>query len=402
MNSRKKLMVLGGTRFALPVIRAARELGLYVITADYLPDNYAHRFADEYCNVSIVDCEATLKAAEEKNIDGIISFACDPGVVTAAYVADKLALPSCGPYDSVCILQNKGRFRRFLAEHGFNVPVAKGYTSAEKALGEADMFHWPVIVKPVDSAGSKGVSKVEKPDQLRDAIEYALRFSRRGEFIVEDFITQKGCSSDSDSFSVDGELKFVSFNSQLFDKKAVNPYTPAAYSWPSTISEANRAELRAEIQRLLGLLNMGTSVYNIEARESMEGKAYIMECSPRGGGNRLSECIEFATGVRLVENAVRAAVGMPAVGVEQKENDGFWAEMILHSDRSGVFDSLFIDDSIAANVFERDLWIEPRTTVGGFSAANEAIGTLVLRFDSLERMNEVMADPEKFVRVRVR
>lgn len=395
----KKLMILGGSRYALPVIKAAHKLGLYVITADYLPDNIAHKYSDEYCNVSIVDKESTLKASYERNIDGIISFACDPGVVTAAYVADQMGLPSSGPYDSVCILQNKGRFRQFLTEHGFNVPTAKSFKSIDTALKDVELFHWPVIVKPTDSAGSKGVNRVDEPSKLKGAIEYALSFSRGNEFIIEDFITQKGFSSDTDSFSVDGELKFVSFNSQRFDQSAENPYTPAAYSWPSSMSDEHQKELAGELQRLLRLLNMKTSIYNIETREGMDGKAYIMECSPRGGGNRLSECLEYATGVKLVENAVRAAVGMPIVGVEQKPYNGSWAEVILHSDKPGIFDSLWIDDSIKDFVFERDLWIKTGTAVGGFSAANEAVGTLVLKFNNQERLNEVMSSVHKYVKV---
>lgn len=395
----KKLMILGGARYALPVIKAAHELGLYVITCDYLPDNIAHKYSDEYCNVSIIDKDAVLEAAKKLEIDGIVSFACDPGVVTAAYVAEKMGLPSCGSYKSVSILQNKGRFRKFLAEHGFNVPVAKGYTSIKKAVKDIELFNWPVIVKPTDSAGSKGVTRVDDPKELKKGIEYALSFSHCDEFIIEDFITQKGFSSDTDSFSVDGELKFVSFNSQRFDADAENPYTPAAYSWPSSMSDEHQEELKNEIQRLLHLLNMGTSIYNVETREGTDGKAYIMEVSPRGGGNRLAECLHYATGVDLVKNTVRAAVGLPVEGVEQKPYDGCWAEVILHSDRAGVFDSLWIADDIKENVFERDLWIEAGTEVGGFSAANEAIGTLILRFDTDERLQQVMKDINQYVKV---
>ena len=321
----KKLMILGGARYALPVIKAAHELGLYVITCDYLPDNIAHKYSDEYCNVSIIDKDAVLEAAKRLEIDGIVSFACDPGVVTAANVAEKMGLPSGGSYESVSILQNKGKFRKFLTEHGFNVPVAKGYTSIEDAVKNVDLFNWPVIVKPTDSAGSKGVTRVDDPKELKKSIEYALSFSHCDEFIIEDFITQKGFASDTDSFSVDGELKFVSFNSQRFDADAENPYTPAAYSWPSSMSEEHQEELKNEIQRLLHLLNMGTSIYNIETREGTDGKAYIMEVSPRGGGNRLAECLHYATGVDLVKNTVRAALGLPVEGIEQKPYDGCWA-----------------------------------------------------------------------------
>ncbi len=395
----KKLLLLGGSRYILPVIEAAHKLGLYVITCDYLPDNIAHRYSDEYCNVSIIDKDAVLEAAKKLNVDGIMSFACDPGVTTAAYVAEQLGLPHSGSYESVSILQNKGRFRKFLTDNGFNVPNAKSYTSVEDALKDIDYFNWPVIVKPTDSAGSKGVNRVDKPEDLKKCIEYALSFSHSDEFIIEDFLEKKGHSSDTDSFSVNGELKFVSFSAQRFDTKCENPYTPSAYSWPSTLSDASRTELRAEIQRLLTLLNMGTSIYNIEVRECTNGKAYIMECSPRGGGNRLAECLRYATGVDLITNAVRAAVGMPVEDVEQKAYNGYWAEIILHSENAGIFDRIWISDEIQKNLIERDLWIEPGCKVGGFSAANEAIGTLIFNFDTAEQLESVMENIPDYIKV---
>ena len=398
----KRLLLLGGSRYALPVIKAAHELGHHVITCDYLPGNIAHKYSDEYYNVSIIEKDAVLEAAKRLKIDGVMSFACDPGVVTAAYVADRLGLPNVGPYESVCILQDKGRFRKFLADNGFTVPTAKGYTSIDEAVGDADMFHWPVIVKPTDSAGSKGVTRVDKLDKLKMAIEHAMNFSHCGQFIVEDFIEKKGFSSDTDSFSVNGYLKFVSFNSQRFDEKAENPYTPAAYSWPSSMSEAHQKELASEIQRLLKLLNMGTSVYNIETRESVDGKAYIMEVSPRGGGNRLSECLRYATGVDLITNAVRGALGEEVVSVEQKDYDGCWAEVVLHSDMPGVFGGLWISDALTEAIVEKDLWVNEGERIGGFSAANEAVGTLVLRFGSQEELITVMDDIPKHVRVIVK
>lgn len=394
----KKLMLLGGSRYLLPVIETAHNLGIYVITCDYLPDNYAHKYADEYCNVSIIDKEAVLEEAQKLKIDGILSFACDPGVVTAAYVAEKMNLPCSGSYESVCILQNKGLFRKFLTDNGFNVPVAKSYQSIESAIEDVDLFNWPVIVKPTDSAGSKGVVRVDIPEKLNESIEYALSFSHSNEFIIEDFLEKVGNSSDSDCFSVNGELKFVSFSSQRFDENAENPYTPSAYSWPSSLSKEHEEELTSEIQRLLKLLNMRTSIYNIETRECTNGKAYIMELSPRGGGNRLAEMVQYATGEDMILNAVKAAIG-EEICIEQKDYDGCWAEIILHSDKAGVFDQLWISDGLETNVIEKDLWINSGDEVGGFSGANEAIGTLVLKFYNAQQLEAVLANQEQYVKV---
>lgn len=397
----KKLMLLGGMRYLVPVIEAAHKLGVYVITCDYLPNNIAHKYSDEYCNVSILEKDKVLEKAKELKIDGILSFACDPGVVTAAYVAEKMGLPSSGPYESVEILQNKGKFRKFLTENNFNVPVAKQYTDIETALNDIEMFNWPVIVKPTDSAGSKGVTKVEEKDKLKDAINYALKFSHSNEFIIEDFLEKIGDSSDCDSFSIDGKLKFVSFSAQKFDENCENPYTPAAFTWPASISKEHQEELTNEIQRLLKLLDMKNSIYNIETRECTNGKAYIMECSPRGGGNRLAEMIRYMTGVDMITNIVKSALGMELDVIEQKELKDNWAEIILHSEKEGTFEKLWISEEISSNIVENDLWIETGTHVGGFSGANEAIGTMVLKFDSEIQMNNVLNNQNNYIKVIV-
>lgn len=396
----KKLMLLGGLRYLLPVIESAHKLGYYVITCDYLPDNIAHKYSDEYHNVSIIDKEAVLALAKELQIDGIMSFAVDPGVVTAAYVQEQMGLPAFGPYESVCILQNKDRFRNFLTQHGFNVPKAKGFASIEEAMAEKYWYPWPVIVKPTDSAGSKGVTRVDRLEDLRSALEVAFAHSLSKRVIVEEFIEKAGCSSDTDSFSVDGELKFVSFSAQRFDVHAPNPYTPSAYSWPSTMTAEQEAELSSEIQRLLKLLGMRTSIYNIETRVGTNGKPYIMEVSPRGGGNRLAEMLRFATGVDLITNAARAAVGDEVVAVEQKPYNGHWAEVILHADKDGHFFSLDMDSVFKEkHVKQIDLWVKKGDKVSAFRGANDAIGTLILQFDTEEELVLALAQQELWMQV---
>lgn len=398
----KKLMLLGGSRYLKPVIESAHKLGLYVITCDYLPNNYAHKLSDEYINISIIDKEAVLKAAQEMKIDGIMSFACDPGVVTAAYVAEKMGLPNVGPYESVCILQNKRKFRKFLAENGFVVPTAKGYNDIESALNDADVFRWPVIVKPVDAAGSKGVAKVEEPKKLRECIESALSFSHCNEFIIEEFVEKKGYSSDSDSFSVDGELRFVSFNCQYFDSTADNPYTPAAFSWPSCMSNECQKKLKKEIQRLIKLLEMKTAIYNIETREGVDGKLYIMELSPRGGGNRLAECLCYSTGLDLITEMIKYSVGMEFNDIKQQIYNGFWCEVILHSGGTGIFEKIWISEDIKDYLIEEDLWVKKGMLVSGFKAADKAIGTLIFRMTSQEEVEKVLSNQNQYIKVVIK
>lgn len=400
---KKKLMLLGGIRYLLPVIKAAHEQGYYVITADYLPDNIAHKYSDEYVNVSIVDKEAVLKVAQEKQIDGIMSFGVDPGVVSASYVQNKMGLPSFGPFESVEILQNKDKFRAFLANNGFNVPQAKGFDSVKSAMAESFWFPWPVIVKPTDAAGSKGVTRVDRTEDLKPALEYAMEHSISGHIIVEEFIEKEGCSSDTDSMSVDGKLVFTSFCAQRFDVNATNPYTPAAYSWPSTFTKEQEEYLTSEIQRLITLLGLKTVVYNIETRIGTNGKPYIMELTPRGGGNRLCEMLRYATGVDMITAITRAIVGDPLLEpIEQKPYYGHWAEIILHADVDGIFNNIEISKDLTAEIIEKDLWVSKGDKVESFDGANNAIGTLVLKFPTTEELEQAISNQREWLRIVVK
>lgn len=396
-------MLLGGIRYLLPVIKSAHEQGYYVITADNVPDNIAHKYSDEYVNVSIIDKEAVLNIAQEKKIDGIMSFGVDPGVVSASYVQNKMNLPSFGQFESIEILQNKDKFRSFLSENGFNVPKAKSFSSKEEALIGISCMEYPIIVKPTDSAGSKGVTKVENKEQLSKAIDSAFLHSFSKKIIIEEFIEKVGCSSDTDCFSIDGKLAFVSYNSQYFDDKAANPYTPAAYSWPSTFTEEQEKYLTSEIQRLITLLGLKTVVYNVETRISTNGKPYIMELTPRGGGNRLCEMLHYATGVDMITAITRAVVGDSILeAVEQKPYNGHWAEIILHADKNGRFDRIEIDDKLPADIIEKDLWVKQGDKVESFEGANNAIGTLVLKFNTAKELEYAITHQREWLEVVVK
>ena len=401
----KKLMLLGGIRYLLPAIEAAHKHGIYVITVDYLPNNIAHKYSDEYHNVSILekDKEKVLALAKELKIDGILSYAVDPGVVAAAYVAEQIGLPFTCSHESACILQDKSRFRKFLADNGFNAPHAKGYVNAEDAMKDVDYFNWPVIVKPVDSAGSKGVSRVDDPKDLPKAIAHALEESHNGHFIVEDFLELDGYQSSADCFSVDGKLVYADYSDQLFDKNAANPYTPALEIWPSTMKQEHQDYLTSELQRLLTLLNCGTGLYNVESRLCKNGKPYIMEVSPRAGGNRIAELQRIGTGIDLIEAEVLKAVGEPLPNnITMPQYDGCYVNDIAHSLKAGIYQGISYDETFKQNhVISEAIYPSIGDHVEAFHGANNSVGSIFLKFDTRKECDEKMTKLSEYIKINV-
>ena len=403
--AQKKLMLLGGIRYLLPAIEAAHKHGIYVITVDYLPNNIAHKYSDEYHNVSILekDKEKVLALAKELKIDGILSYAVDPGVVAASYVAEKMGLPFTCSYEAACIMQDKSKFRQFLADNGFNAPRAKGYVNAEDAIKDVDYFNWPVIVKPVDSAGSKGVSRVNKSEDLPNAIAHALEESHNGHFIVEDFLELDGYQSSADCFSVDGKLVYADYSDQLFDKDAANPYTPALEIWPSTMKQEHQDYLTSELQRLLTLLNCGTGLYNVESRLCKNGKPYIMEVSPRAGGNRIAELQRIGTGIDLIEAEVLKAVGEPLPNnITMPQYEGCYVNDIAHSLKAGTYQGISYDVTFKQNhVIGEAIYPSIGDNVEAFHGANNAIGSIFLKFTSREECESYTCQLGNYISIQV-
>ena len=393
-------MLLGGIRYLLPVIKTAHEQGYYVITADYLPNNIAHKYSDEYVNVSIIDKDAVLEVAKEKQIDGILSFGVDPGVKTAAYVAEQLGLPFQCSYEAACILQDKSRFRRFLLTHGFNCPKMADFHGYDEAVEKVETFVFPIIVKPVDSAGSKGVSKVDDISGFEMACRYAFDNSFSKHIIVEEYLEADGPSSGSESFFVDGELKYNAFYDQLFDNDATNRFAPAIEYWPSAKPKCYIDEIKRDLQRLGDLLGITTGLFNVEWRVS-GGKTFLMEVSPRAGGNRLAEILNYATDVDIIYAETIKSVGLQPVGVKEPNYNGFYAIYNIHSRKEGIFEELLIGGELSKYIVEKELRVKEGDAIVPFSGANATIGTLFLHFHYKNEMNRILSSINEMISVRL-
>ena len=190
-SNMKKILLLGGAAQQVVAIKTAKRLGYYTVLCDFLPDNPGQYEADEFYLISTTDKEAVLQVARQENVQGVLAYASDPAAPTAAYVAQKMGLPG-NPFDSVEVLCNKDKFRTYLKDNGFCAPKAKGYTCIENACHdiESGAFHLPIIVKPVDSSGSKGTTVLHDINGIK-ALKKAFNFSRKKRIIVEEFIERK-------------------------------------------------------------------------------------------------------------------------------------------------------------------------------------------------------------------
>lgn len=397
----KKILLLGGSAQQIVAIKKAKELGYYTVLCDFLEDNPGQFEADKFYLVSTTDKEAILKVAQKEKINGILAYASDPAAPTAAFVAEKMNLPG-NPYKSVDILCNKDKFRKFLAENNFCTPKAKGYTKIEDAILDinSNYFKLPVISKPVDSSGSKGVIKIETKEEAKGKLEYSMSYSRGKRIVVEEFVEKYGYQIAGDGFSIDGKLVFRCFANDHFNSKCINPFVPISASFPYNMPEEIQNKVHNEIQKLLTLLNMGTTAYNFDLRIDKDYNIYLMEVAPRDGGNYIPQIIKYATGIDLVELSVRSAMGENISNISMVKPKGFWSYYAVHSLKDGILDKIEIDEKVKnESIVENHIIKNTGDKINAFVGANSTLGCLIMKFENMNQMLNMMDNSEKWINV---
>ena len=397
----KRVLMLGGSIYQTYAIKAARDMGYYVITCDYLPSNPGHKYAHEYHNVSTIDKEAVLNLARELKVDGVVAYASEPAAPTAAYVCERLGLPT-SPYKSVETLSKKHLFRQYLSEHGFNVPKAKSYKTFEEAEADIDNFRLPVMVKPVDSSGSKGINKMTDKSQLKAFVEDALSYSHDKIFLIEEFIVKNGPQISGDAFSVDGKLVFHCLGNEFYSTKVDKDFAPLGECWPTVMPKKVIDTLEVDLQRLITSLGMKSTAYNVEAIYGTDGKVYILEMAARSGGSLIPQITALATGVDMVPYVIKAALGEDCSDLKMAPVRGFWSNYMAYANKSGKYVDIVYDDEFKKNNlvdFVTD--IKKGDPVHKYRDAQDCIGELLLRYDSAEEMVNIIGNMDKYVNVIV-
>jgi biotin carboxylase len=386
----KRILILGASPFQIPAIRHAVTMGCEVITSDYLSQNPGHRFAHQSFNISTVDQEAMLKLAAGLAIDGILAYASDPAAPTAAYVSERLGLPGTDP-QAVHILTNKPNFRGFLKRHGFKVPAFSMARSCKEATAAAEQIGYPVMVKPVDSSGSKGLSRVDARDSMPDAIRLALEYSRSRQAIIEQYVRRQGQQVAGDGLVLEGRLVFFGFGDEHFDERC-SPFAPVGESFPGTLDNMKKYRLMAELQRLFILLGIKNLVFNLDAAFDDQGIPFLIDIGPRSGGNFIPQIIRHYAGCDLTDCAIRFALGMPVDPTACIATPkGYFSTWVIHSRRAGFFTSLAVSAEIEPNLIQHELWAVPGDQVDRYRSSKDALGCALLAFSSGQEMAEKLS-----------
>ena len=397
----KKILLLGGSAQQIVAIETAKKLGYYTVLCDYLPDNPGQFYADKFYLVSTTDRQAVLKVAQEENVDGVLAYASDPAAPTAAYVAEAMGLPT-NPFSSVEILCNKDKFRDFLCEHGFHTPKSKGYEDVNIACKElrSNVLNLPVIIKPVDSSGSKGVTVLDSLENLVEAIKFAFSFSRSKRIVVEEFIKKNHeFLIGGDIFVIDGEIKLWGLLNCHRDE-SVNSLVPTGKSHPLRLSKKDLLTVKQTLQQMVNNLSIKNGAMNVELIVDERGNAFPIDVGPRNGGNMIPDLLGLIYGVDVVEMTVKSAMG-DKIELGCIEEKGLFATHNIHSSENGSFECVEYSDDIKKYIVKERIYKKRGEEVEFFDNASKAIGILFLNFDDEEKMYNILKSINDHVIVRL-
>lgn len=296
-----KIAVIGANKPLLHFYRRAKFLGYYIVGIAWEEGAVCKTYCDKFYPISFSDKDAVVEVCRKEKVDGIISFSLESALPTVVYVANKLGLVS-NSEESIALTQSKYAQRQALEKAG--IPVPKYFLVENEDDLERIQCRFPVIVKPVDSGGSQGICKVEKPKDLSEAYKYAVSYSRSSKAIIEEFI-------DGREFSVE----FISHQGKHYFLQITDKVTSGAprfvemqHHQPADIPTSVWTRIKSMVENALTALRIENSASHTEIKWNSNDELFIIETGARMGGDYItSDLVRLSTGYDFVDGAIKLA-----------------------------------------------------------------------------------------------
>lgn len=335
----KKLLILGGTYSTLDIVRLAQSMGIYVIVADDADNDkrVSKQIADEAIKISTTDITNLAKYIKENSIDGVF---CGPSEFNIKNMINLCETANINCYvtsDLWDICSNKSTFKKYCKKN--NIPTAEEYKIEDFCLKDGlKKIEYPVIVKPVDGSSSQGISICRKKDEVEDAYKYAIRHSKSGNAIIEQYLDNGGNIFSFRYILDEGTyypyLTFDTYIADPIDKKClISIFT----YFPSDFTKQFEEKLDKKIQNMfrdMGLKNGVAFVQSIP----FNGKIYCHEMGYRLSGGMIYKITEPLMGINDIKMMLRYSLGQKILNEEElsqikfKKNGKVYAQLMIPLD----------------------------------------------------------------------
>lgn len=299
----KKLAIIGASYLQEPLIKKAKMMGLQTHVFAWKTGDVGEKCADYFYPISIIKKEEILNKCQEINIDGICTIASDLAAITVSYVAEKMGLPG-NPFNTALVSTNKHMMRRCFEDNGD--PSPRSVLVDSETNIDLLQLTYPVIVKPTDRSGSRGISKVECRRDIDGAVRCALEAGFEQKALIEEFVIGKEYSVESVSWRGQHHILAIT---EKYTTGEPN-FVETGHVEPSGISAVMEEEVHKVVCHALDSLGIMVGASHSEIKISDDGQIKIIEIGGRMGGDFIgSHLVELSTGIDFVKVAIQCALG---------------------------------------------------------------------------------------------
>lgn len=404
----RKILILGAGVYQVPLIKRAREMGLYTIVSSRSGNYPGFREADEVWEIDTTDRELLLREAEKARIDGVVTAGTDVAVRSIGYINDALGLNGISGW-AAKLLTDKALMKEAFLKNGVRTtPFRKvaiwwekeeqdPWQAAETAMGKtaeaavkaADEIGYPVMVKACDVSGSRGVTRAEDEWEVRKAAALAIKATHTDHFLMEK--VAPGYEIGIDAFVAGGELKAVWPHTKYVIRSG-GVTIPGGHGFPFPAEAVLAAEIRKQVENIISATGIDNSAINIDAMVDGDD-VWILEAGGRSGATGIPELISIYTGVDYYEQILRTALGVET-DFEAKTHTPCIAKLLV-SRKSGTVRSIdwnrirLIEEESRADI---SLDIAEGSEVHAVHDGTDRIGQVIMRTESEEDVDRVVRE----------
>ena len=295
----QSIFILGGSALQVPAIKKAKEYGLYVYVLDFNPNAVGIKYADVFLEISTIDKEEVLKAAEKYKPDFIITSTSDMPVRTVAWVNKKLGKQNDISYQDALAATDKSMMRKRMYDN--KVPIPKFYVieNYEEFQKEIENMPQRFVVKPADNSASRGVILVDKKEKnnYKGIYDFSKEYSRNGKILIEEYM--EGPEVSVEAITINDNTHIISITDKLVTKTPF--FVEIGHTEPSRFSNEIQEQIKEVALMAIRAINIHNGATHTEIKITEDGIKLVEIAARLGGDFITSKLVPLSTGIDMLD-----------------------------------------------------------------------------------------------------
>ena len=381
---KENILITGGSHAEIPLIDALHQLGYNVISTGLNKSGPGHKAADSYEPGDFSDKEEMLKLARKYNVSGIISGCNDFAYLSAAYVAAKLGLKGYDKMGVAEMIHHKDAFRQLQKECGVRFPKFHTCKSLDDLSYVQDVLKLPVVVKPVDLTGGKGVEVCFTWESVKKQLVSAMKLTRENHIIIEEYID--GENHGTSMLLKDGKVEFSFFDNEEYFK---NQYLVSGAYSPSNLTNEQKTDVINQVEALAHHAKLCDGLFHCQFIIDSKGLPFLIDPCRRAPGDLYIKLVSYATGIDYPLAIVKSQLGK---SIDEELNfehrDRCIARECMMADTDGFIRNIIIDPDYEDHIIEKNQWLYPGDRIENFMTFKA--GIVFFEYSSAEELRDHM------------